>query len=174
MGRRQACCRRPSRMSRKTSLRQPVVSDATDCRIRQVEAGNRARNRGETRGCALIGLPRGSLVSEGPHSLCLEGELDTELQDGRSFRLTPGKSYQVADQAEPLRSSMTTSTATATSTSTATGAKPFFVNGSLSRGGWRGLACHRTCRPTAILREHECWIPLGRRLASRQRPRASP
>ena len=171
-------------MSRKTSLRQPVVSDATHCRIRQVEAGNRARNRarnrGETRGCALIGLPRGSLVSEGPHSLCLEGELDTELQDGRSFRLTPGMSYQVADQAEPLRSSMTTATststatATSTSTATATGAKPFFVNGSLSRGGWRGLACHPTCRPTAILREHECWIPLGRRLASRQRPRVSP
>ena len=131
-------------MSRKTSLRQPVVSDATHCRIRQVEAGN----RGETRGCALIGLPRGSLVSEGPHSLCLEGELDTEIQDGRSFRLTPGVSYQVAGQAEPHRSSMTT--ATSTSTSTATGAKPFFVNGSLSRRGWRGLACDPTCRPTAI------------------------
>ena len=40
--------------------------------------------------------------------LCLEGELDTELQDGRTFRLTPGISYQVADQAEPHRSSTTT------------------------------------------------------------------
>ena len=36
--------------------------------------------------------------------LCLEGELHTELQDGRSFTLTPGMSYQVADNAEPHRS----------------------------------------------------------------------
>ena len=37
--------------------------------------------------------------------LCLEGELATELADGRSFRITPGVSYQVADGAEPHRSS---------------------------------------------------------------------
>jgi hypothetical protein len=37
--------------------------------------------------------------------LCLEGELHTELQDGRRFVLTPGISYQVADDAEPHRSS---------------------------------------------------------------------
>jgi hypothetical protein len=37
--------------------------------------------------------------------LCLEGELDTELADGRRFRLTPGVSYHVADGAEPHRSS---------------------------------------------------------------------
>lgn len=37
--------------------------------------------------------------------LCLEGELETELADGRKFRLTPGCSYQVADNAEPHRSS---------------------------------------------------------------------
>lgn len=36
--------------------------------------------------------------------LCLSGELHTELADGRSFRLTPGMSYQVADGAEPHRS----------------------------------------------------------------------
>lgn len=36
--------------------------------------------------------------------LCLAGELDTELADGRSFRLTPGVSYQVADKAEAHRS----------------------------------------------------------------------
>jgi hypothetical protein len=36
--------------------------------------------------------------------LVLEGELDTELADGRRFRLTPGVSYQVADGAEPHRS----------------------------------------------------------------------
>lgn len=29
--------------------------------------------------------------------LCLEGELHTELVDGRKFTLTPGVSYQVAD-----------------------------------------------------------------------------
>jgi len=36
--------------------------------------------------------------------LCLAGELHTELQDGRKFTLTPGMSYQVADNAEPHRS----------------------------------------------------------------------
>lgn len=47
---------------------------------------------------------------------CLEGELHTELEDGRQFVLTPGMSYQVADQAEPHRSS------------TQTGAKLFIVD----------------------------------------------
>jgi hypothetical protein len=37
--------------------------------------------------------------------LCLEGELLTELADGRTFVLTPGTSYQVADGAEAHRSS---------------------------------------------------------------------
>src|SRR3954452_18235958 len=37
--------------------------------------------------------------------LCLEGELRTELADGRRFTLRPGMSYQVADGAEPHRSS---------------------------------------------------------------------
>ncbi|MEQ1405347.1 DHCW motif cupin fold protein [Neorhizobium sp. Rsf11] len=37
--------------------------------------------------------------------LCLEGELATELADGRVFVLKPGMSYQVADDAEPHRSS---------------------------------------------------------------------
>jgi hypothetical protein len=39
--------------------------------------------------------------------LCLEGELHTELKDGRRFVLRPGMSYQVADNAEPHRSSTT-------------------------------------------------------------------
>ena len=39
--------------------------------------------------------------------LCLEGELVTELEDGRKFILKPGMSYQVADGAEPHRSSTT-------------------------------------------------------------------
>ncbi len=48
--------------------------------------------------------------------LCLEGELHTELEDGRTFVLKPGMSYQVADGAEAHRSS------------TATGAKLFIVD----------------------------------------------
>jgi len=48
--------------------------------------------------------------------MCLEGELNTELEDGRIFKLTPGNSYQVADNAEPHRSS------------TKTGAKLFIVD----------------------------------------------
>jgi hypothetical protein len=36
--------------------------------------------------------------------LCLEGELHTELADGRKIVLTPNMSYQVADNAEPHRS----------------------------------------------------------------------
>jgi quercetin dioxygenase-like cupin family protein len=40
--------------------------------------------------------------------LCLEGELHTELADGRKFTLTPGMSYQVADNAEPHRSHTST------------------------------------------------------------------
>ncbi len=47
---------------------------------------------------------------------CLEGELHTELADGRKFILTPGTSYQVADNAEPHRSH------------TQTGAKLFIVD----------------------------------------------
>jgi quercetin dioxygenase-like cupin family protein len=39
--------------------------------------------------------------------LCLEGELHTELEDGREFVLKPGMSYQVSDNAEPHRSSTT-------------------------------------------------------------------
>lgn len=45
--------------------------------------------------------------SKGHILLCLEGELETELPDGRRFTLTPGMSYQVADGAEPHRSSTT-------------------------------------------------------------------
>ncbi|MBL8674943.1 MAG: DHCW motif cupin fold protein [Rhodospirillales bacterium] len=48
--------------------------------------------------------------------LCLEGELVTELKDGRVFTLKAGDSYQVADGAEPHRSR------------TATGARLFIVD----------------------------------------------
>jgi quercetin dioxygenase-like cupin family protein len=43
--------------------------------------------------------------SKGHVLLCLEGELETTLADGRVFVLRPGMSYQVADGAEPHRSS---------------------------------------------------------------------
>lgn len=43
--------------------------------------------------------------SKGHILLCLAGELHTELQDGRRFVLKAGMSYQVADGAEPHRSS---------------------------------------------------------------------
>ena len=35
---------------------------------------------------------------------CLEGELETTLEDGRKFTLTPGTSYQVGDNAEAHQS----------------------------------------------------------------------
>ena len=54
--------------------------------------------------------------SKGHILLCIEGELDTELADGRNFRLMPGMSYQVADNDAPHRSS------------TAVGAKLFIVD----------------------------------------------
>lgn len=54
--------------------------------------------------------------SKGHILLCLEGELYTELEDGRTFILTTGMSYQVADHAEAHRSS------------TAKGAKLFIVD----------------------------------------------
>jgi hypothetical protein len=48
--------------------------------------------------------------------LVMEGELVTELKDGRVFTLRPGMSYQVATDAEPHRSS------------TKSGAKLFIVD----------------------------------------------
>jgi len=48
--------------------------------------------------------------------LCIEGELETELADGRKFVLKPGMSFQVADSAEPHR------------TKTESGAKLFIVD----------------------------------------------
>jgi len=46
--------------------------------------------------------------SKGHFLLCLEGELETQLADGRQFTLRPGMSYQVADGAEPHRSTTRT------------------------------------------------------------------
>ena len=54
--------------------------------------------------------------SRGHVLLVLEGELSTELKDGRKFLLRPGMTYEVASDAEPHRSS------------TQTGAKLFIVD----------------------------------------------
>lgn len=45
---------------------------------------------------------------KGHFLLCLEGELDTELADGRRFTLTPGAMYYVGDEGEPHRSATRT------------------------------------------------------------------
>lgn len=42
--------------------------------------------------------------SKGHIIFCIEGELQTEFQDGREFTITSGMSYQVSDNAEPHRS----------------------------------------------------------------------
>ncbi|WP_407180849.1 DHCW motif cupin fold protein [Bradyrhizobium sp. STM 3562] len=39
--------------------------------------------------------------------LVLEGELETELRDGRKFKLTPGMSYQVSDFGDAAHRSFT-------------------------------------------------------------------
>lgn len=54
--------------------------------------------------------------SKGHVLLVLDGELTTELSDGRSFVLTKGTSYQVSDDINPHRSK------------TSTGAKLFIVD----------------------------------------------
>ena len=54
--------------------------------------------------------------SRGHVLLVLEGELVTELDDGRTFKMTPGMSYQVAEDINPHRSH------------TDTGAKLFIVD----------------------------------------------
>lgn len=45
--------------------------------------------------------------SKGHVLLCLAGELETELADGRRMLLAPGMSYQVADDADAHRSRST-------------------------------------------------------------------
>lgn len=68
----------------------------------------RTRNFGDIR-VRMVEYTPGYLADhwcvKGHILFCLEGELHTELEDGRRFVLTAGMSYQVADQAEPHRSS---------------------------------------------------------------------
>ena len=72
------------------------------------EAIWRTRNFGELR-LRMVEYSPGYLSDHWCHKghflLCLEGELDTELEDGRRFTLRPGMMYQVADGAQPHRSS---------------------------------------------------------------------
>jgi hypothetical protein len=79
----------------------------------------RTRNFGDIR-VRIVEYTAGYLAdhwcSKGHILMCLEGQFDTKLQDGRKFILTPGMSYQVADNSEAHRSS------------TATGAKLFIVD----------------------------------------------
>jgi quercetin dioxygenase-like cupin family protein len=66
------------------------------------------RNFGDIR-VRMVEYTKGYLADhwckKGHILFCLEGELETELEDGRTFTLTPGMSYQVADNAEAHRSS---------------------------------------------------------------------
>ena len=67
----------------------------------------RTRQFGELR-VRLVDYTPGYLAdhwcAKGHILFCVSGELETELEDGRRFVLTPGMSYQVADGAEPHRS----------------------------------------------------------------------
>jgi quercetin dioxygenase-like cupin family protein len=89
---------------------------------RRAEAGAafwRTRNFGDIRVRMVEYTPgyrADHWCSKGHILLCLEGELRTELRDGRVFVLRPGMSYQVADNAEAHRSS------------TAVGARLFIVD----------------------------------------------
>jgi hypothetical protein len=74
----------------------------------QGQANWRTRHFGDVR-VRMLEYSAGYLAdhwcSKGHFILCLEGELLTELADGRRFTLRPGMSYHVADGAEPHRSS---------------------------------------------------------------------
>jgi hypothetical protein len=82
--------------------------DATEHRGDSGAAYWRTRNFGGIR-VRMVEYTAGYLAdhwcSKGHILLCVEGQLETELKDGRKFTLTPGMSYQVADEAEAHRSS---------------------------------------------------------------------
>ena len=68
----------------------------------------RTRNFGEIR-VRMVEYSAGYLADhwceKGHVILCLDGELKTELSDGRRFTLKPGESYQAGDGAPGHRSS---------------------------------------------------------------------
>jgi quercetin dioxygenase-like cupin family protein len=78
--------------------------------VRNGEAGTatwRTREFGATRVRMVeysAGYRSDHWCTKGHILLCLAGELETTLADGRTFVLRPGMSYQVADDAEPHRS----------------------------------------------------------------------
>jgi hypothetical protein len=75
------------------------------------EARWRTRTFGEVRVRMLeysAGYEADHWCSKGHFLLCLQGELETELADGRRITLRPGMSYHVADGAEPHRSRSST------------------------------------------------------------------
>ena len=67
----------------------------------------RTRNFGDIR-VRVVEYSPGYLAdhwcSKGHILFCLEGQLDTELEDGRVVTLVPGTSYQVGDNQEAHRS----------------------------------------------------------------------
>ncbi|MBI2306498.1 MAG: DHCW motif cupin fold protein [Rhodocyclales bacterium] len=93
--------------------------EATEHRGEQGAATWRTRQFGDIR-VRMVDYSPGYLAdhwcAKGHILLCLEGELETTLEDGRSFTLRAGMSYQVADHAEQHRSQ------------TAGGAKLFIVD----------------------------------------------
>ncbi|CFQ52300.1 Uncharacterised protein [Yersinia frederiksenii] len=84
--------------------------DKTEHKGEQGVANWQTRNFGNIR-VRMVEYSEGYLAdhwcSKGHILLCLEGELSTELDDGRVFVLKAGMSYQVADHAEAHRSSTT-------------------------------------------------------------------
>jgi mannose-6-phosphate isomerase class I len=59
---------------------------------------------GTTDWSGIDAVEHSAQAGKGHILLCLSGELHTELADGRRFTLSAGMSYQVADNAEPHRS----------------------------------------------------------------------
>ena len=90
---------------------QTTVWSEIPCAERKGEAGTaywRSREFGAVR-VRMVEYTPGYVADhwceKGHILLCMEGELHTELKDGRRFTLTAGMSYQVADHAEAHRSS---------------------------------------------------------------------
>ena len=80
-------------------------------RVRRARLTGGTRHFGDVRVRMLdysAGYRADHRCTKGHFMFCLEGELETELADGRRFTLRPGMSYHVADGAEPHRSSTPT------------------------------------------------------------------
>ena len=71
----------------------------------------------------------------------LQGELDSELRDGRKFKLTAGMSYQVSDFGDAAHRSSTARNTSSRRTSSAR-----------SASGWPRTCPPRTCSPPSTRR----------------------